>query len=182
MAIKSTDPVFGATAPSFTLKVGNGTVYDSQALTGEKGLLVAFICNHCPYVIDVMPRLVSDCADLREMGFGVVCINANDPETHPADHPDKMPAFAEQFGLDVPYLFDADQSVARAYGAVCTPDFFGFGRETGLQYRGRLDDVPMRGDAAGRTRELVDAMQMVGETGKGPEQQNAAMGCSIKWR
>ena len=182
MLLQSDGCEFGQAAPSFTLKDAHGVSFSLADVTGEAGLLIAFICNHCPYVVDIMPRLVADSAALRNIGIGVICINANDYASYPADAPAKMPAFANHFGLDVPYLVDADQSVARAYGAVCTPDFFGFGRETGLQYRGRLDDVPMRGDPAGRTAELVVAMTMVAETGTGPDNQRPSMGCSIKWK
>ena len=182
MLVSSDGCDFGETAPGFTLPDALGATHALRDLMGENGVLVAFICNHCPYVIDVMPRLVADIPALEEAGIGVVCINANDHVAYPADAPDKMPAFAARFGLSVPYLFDETQQVARAYGAVCTPDFLGFGRETGLQYRGRLDDVPMRGDPAGRNPELLRAMQMVARTGKGPDGQTASMGCSLKWK
>jgi len=182
MLLQSDGPAFGQAAPDFTLKDPHGVSFTLADVMGEAGLLVAFICNHCPYVIDIMPRLVADCVALREIGIEVVCINANDFAAYPADAPAKMPAFADRFGLQVPYLVDEDQSVARAYGAVCTPDFFGFGRETGLQYRGRLDDVPMRGDATDRRAALVEAMQMVVQTGQGPEGQQPSMGCSVKWK
>lgn len=173
---------FGEAAPDFSLPDPQGAHHALTDLMGEAGVLVAFICNHCPYVIDILPRLVADIPALEAAGIGVVCINANDYRAYPADAPDKMPEFAARFGLHVPYLIDEDQAVARAYGAVCTPDFFGFGRATGLQYRGRLDDVPMRGDAAGRVPELVQAMEMIARTGKGPEGQTASMGCSLKWK
>lgn len=172
---------FGEPAPAFTLPAPDGTRYNSAELMGEGGLLVCFICNHCPYVIDVMPRLVGDMIKLRANGIGLVCIMSNDYEEYPADSPDRMVEFADVYGMTAPYLIDADQSVAKAYGAVCTPDFFGFSREQGLQYRGRLDDVAMRGDASARAPELLDAMIQVAQTGFGPENQTPSMGCSIKW-
>lgn len=182
MLLDTPEAAFGAPPPSFSLRDAKGVTYTSDQVAGPKGLLVAFICNHCPYVVDVMPRLAEDATALKAMGVGVICINANDYGAYPADAPTKMPGFAAQFGLTAPYVIDEDQSVARAYGAVCTPDFFGYGTETGLQYRGRLDDVRMRGDATGRVTELLDAMRMVAETGKGPDEQTPSMGCSIKWR
>ena len=173
---------FGEPAPDFELWDAGGKRVTLADVMGEKGVLVAFICNHCPYVVDIMPRLVADIPILQQAGIGVVCINANDHAAYPADAPGKMPVFAAKFGLEAPYLVDETQEVARAYGAVCTPDFFGFGRETGLQYRGRLDDVPKGRDPAGRAPELVQAMLQVSESGKGPEGQRPSMGCSLKWR
>ena len=172
---------FGEPAPAFTLPSPDGTLLHSADLMGPKGLLVSFICNHCPYVIDIMPRLVGDMIKLRAAGIGLVCVMSNDYEDYPADSPERMEEFAQTYGLTCPYLVDQDQTVARAYGAVCTPDFFGFSHENGLQYRGRLDDVPMRGDASARAPELLAAMEQVAATGFGPEAQTPSMGCSIKW-
>jgi len=182
MLLESPGCDFGEPAPDFTLKDAHGASFTLADVMGDKGVLVAFICNHCPYVIDIMARLVADVPALKDAGIGMVCINANDYAAYPADAPAKMPVFADHFGLTAPYLVDEDQRVARAYGAVCTPDFFGFGRQTGLQYRGRLDNVPMRGDASGRVAELVEAMVQVAETGQGPEEQMPSMGCSLKWK
>ena len=176
------DVTFGTPPPDFALKDPSGATYTLADVMGPNGLLIAFICNHCPYVVDVMPRLAADIPALKDAGIGVICINANDYAAYPADAPDKMPGFAGQFNLSAPYVVDEDQSIARACGAVCTPDFFGYGKDTGLQYRGRLDDVPMRGDASNRDAELLSAMHMVATTGKGPAEQVASMGCSIKWR
>ena len=175
------DSLLGTPAPEFRLKTPEGVEHSRDSLMGENGLLVAFICNHCPYVIAVIDRLAEDFRTLAGMGIGGVCIMSNDWQQYPADSPEKMVTFAAAHGLDVPYLVDAEQSVARAYGAVCTPDFFGYGATTGLQYRGRIDDAG-RGDASGRVPELVNAMRLVAETGQGPEGQVPSMGCSIKWR
>ncbi|GGX45982.1 thioredoxin family protein [Tateyamaria omphalii] len=172
---------FGAPAPQFRLPDAYGTLHNLSDHTGENGVLVAFICNHCPYVIAIADRLAADAKALKRLGVGVVAINANDYTAYPADAPDKMPGFAAKHGFDFPYLIDADQSVAQAYGAVCTPDFFGFNRDGQLQYRGRLDDARM-GHTTGRTPELLNAMQQVAETGHGPQNQTPSMGCSIKWR
>lgn len=167
--------------PEFTLPDPSGKQHDLRGAMGPKGLLIAFICNHCPYVIAVADRLAADAAALQAEGIGVLAIMSNDYDAYPADAPDRMTAFAAQYGFSFPYLVDADQAVARAYDAVCTPDFFGFNAQGGLQYRGRLDDARM-GDATDRVPELLNAMRAVAETGRGPAVQHPSMGCSIKWR
>ena len=168
-------------APDFDLATPEGVRHTRDGVMGQKGLLVAFICNHCPYVVAVIDRLAADMKTLQAEGVGCVCIMSNDYRDYPADAPDRMAAFAAQHGLEAPYLVDKDQSVGRAYGAVCTPDFFGFNAQGGLQYRGRIDDVGMRGDPDVRVPELLNAMRMIAETGKGPTHQTPSMGCSIKW-
>lgn len=173
---------FGWSAPDFDLATPGGDRHSLASLMGENGLLLAFICNHCPYVKAIIDRLVADASVLQAEGIGVAAIMPNDFFAYPADAPDKMVAFAETHGFTFPYLVDADQSVARAYGAVCTPDFFGFNAARELQYRGRLDDTKMQGDATNRTPELLAAMRQVAKTGHGPEAQEPAMGCSIKWK
>lgn len=172
---------FGWQAPDFTLKDPNGNRFSLRDQLGDKGLLIAFICNHCPYVKAIGQRLAADTAELMAAGINVLAIMSNDYRDYPADSPENMLKFAAQYGFKFPYLVDEDQSVGKAYGAVCTPDFFGFNKEGGLQYRGRLDDARM-GDGAGRTRELVNAMLQIAETGQGPQEQTPSMGCSIKWR
>tara|TARA_R110002051_G_scaffold73277_1_gene133119 strand:+ start:2258 stop:2806 length:549 start_codon:yes stop_codon:yes gene_type:complete len=173
---------FGTAAPDFDLATPTGARYTRSALMGENGLLVAFICNHCPYVVAQIDRLASDAKDLQLARIGVVFIMSNDYTEHPADAPDMMDAFAQKHRFTAPYLIDEDQTVARAYGAVCTPDFFGYDAKGGLQYRGRLDNLGMRGDQAGRVPELINAMQQIAATGQTSLPQSAAMGCSIKWR
>ncbi|MEO0905441.1 MAG: thioredoxin family protein, partial [Pseudomonadota bacterium] len=158
---------FGAPAPDFSLATPHGVTHSKDGLMGENGLLVAFICNHCPYVIAIIERLVADIKTLQDTGFGVACIMSNNWADYPADSPDNMIRFAATHGLTAPYLIDADQSVGQAYSAVCTPDFFGYNAQGGLQYRGRLDDAAM-GDPTGRVPELLNAMRQVAETGKGP--------------
>lgn len=172
---------FGDPAPQFRLPDAHGQMHDLNDHLGPKGVLIAFICNHCPYVVAIADRLAADARLLMGEGIGVLAINSNDYSAYPADAPDKMPGFAEKYGFDFPYLIDADQTVARAYGAVCTPDFFGFSGDGLLQYRGRLDDARM-GDASARRPELVNAMRQIAETGAGPRDQTPSMGCSIKWR
>jgi peroxiredoxin len=171
----------GWQAKPFTLRDADGNSYSLDDLFGENGLLVAFICNHCPYVKAVIDRFVSDAGVLQGEGINVVAIMPNDYQRVPDDSPSNMKRFAAEHGFGFPYLVDEDQSVARAYDAVCTPDFFGFDRSGKLQYRGRLDDARM-GDPAHRHAELLEAMRLVASTGKGPDEQHASMGCSIKWR
>jgi len=172
---------FGWKAPAFTLRDPLGGTYSLDGLMGEKGLLVAFICNHCPYVVAVIDRLVADAAALKVDGINTVGIMANDYATYTDDSPDKMLTLATKHGFGFPYLVDETQEVARAWGAVCTPDFFGLNAAGELQYRGRIDDARM-GDASGRTPELLNAMRAVAATGKGPAEQFPSMGCSVKWR
>ena len=171
---------FGWKAPSFTLKDPDGKSYSLESQIGEKGLLIAFICNHCPYVQAVIDRLVADAKVLQQEGINVLAIMSNDYSYVPSDSPANMKRFANLHRFTFPYLVDEDQSVGKAYGAVCTPDFFGFNAQGELQYRGRLDDARM-GDATNRKTELLDAMRLVASTGKGPQEQIPSMGCSIKW-
>ncbi|MBL6945895.1 MAG: thioredoxin family protein [Rhodospirillales bacterium] len=173
---------FGWKAPDFSLKGVDGNTYSLSDIRGPKGTLVMFICNHCPYVKAVVDRMVRDASELQAQGIGVVAIMANDFEHYPDDAPDKMKTFAAANGFTFPYLIDETQEVARAYDAVCTPDFFGFNADLELQYRGRLDESgrePAKRDAR---RELFEAMIQVANTAQGPEDQHASMGCSIKWR
>jgi peroxiredoxin len=172
---------FGWPAPDFALPDPDGKVFRRDSVRGENGLLVVFMCNHCPYVRAIADRLVSDAKALQCAGVGVVAIMANDVNDYAEDRPEKMKAYAQEWGLTFPYLYDQSQDVARAYGAVCTPDFFGFDTGLRLQYRGRIDNAPMN-PAEAIERELLNAMLNVAETGKGPEQQTPSMGCSIKWR
>ena len=182
MATESTGCNFGALAPDFDLATPDGAYHNRDSLMGENGLMVAFICNHCPHVQAVADRLAEDMDTLEGMGIGCAAIMSNDWSAYPEDAPDKMTAFAQAHGLEAPYLVDEDQAVARAFGAVCTPDFFGFDAKGGLQYRGRLDSAGKEGDAAERVPELINAMQLMIDTGRGPEDQKPSMGCSIKWR
>jgi peroxiredoxin len=169
-------------AVDFSLPGIDGRSWCLADVRGERGTLVAFICNHCPYVVAIIDRLVADAALLRREGIGVVGINANDPLQYPEDSFDNMKVFAQTHGIDFPYLFDGSQDVARAWGAVCTPDFFGLDRQGTLRYRGRLDESGRLPAAPGVKRELLDAMRMVAATGRGPDVQVPSMGCSIKWR
>ena len=172
---------FGWKAEPFTLSDPDGKPYSVEEQFGEHGLLIAFICNHCPYVQAVIERLVADAKLLQAEGINVLAVMSNDYRFVPSDNPENMKRFARQHGFTFPYLVDEEQSVGKAYGAVCTPDFFGFNARGELQYRGRLDDARM-GDATNRQTELLDAMRLVAATGSGPQEQYPSMGCSIKWR
>ena len=172
---------FGEPARPFDLEGTDGRRYTLDDVRGPNGTLVMFICNHCPYVKAVLDRIIRDAKDLKEHGIGVVAINANDPVTYPDDSFDNMKRLAAAKQLPFPYLFDESQEVARAYDAVCTPDFFGYNADLELQYRGRLD-ASKTTPIPGAIRELYEAMVQIAETGRGPEQQIPSMGCSIKWK
>ncbi|AFL51679.1 peroxiredoxin [Sinorhizobium fredii] len=150
--------------------------------SGPNGLVVVFICNHCPYVKAVIARIVRDAIELEDHGIGFVALNSNDAEAYPQDSFDNMKRFASQNMLPFPYLYDEDQSVAKAYGAVCTPDFFGFNKDMELQYRGRLDASRKEIGPGDLRRDLYEAMVMVSRTGRGPAEQQPSIGCSIKWK
>lgn len=178
-----TQPVcdFGWPAPPFTLKGVDGATHRLADLRGPKGTVVAFICNHCPYVKAIQPLLVRDARDLAKIGVSMVAVASNDTDAYPEDSFDNMVRVAREQGYPFPYLFDESQDVARAFGAVCTPDFFGLDKDLGLQYRGRLDESKTA-PVPGARRDLYEAMKRVAETGRGPEDQIPSMGCSIKWR
>ena len=177
---------FGWEAPNFSLQDTQGNTHTLDSLMGKdpigkKGLLVCFICNHCPYVIAIIERLVQDAKCLQEQGIEVVAIMSNDYHTYPDDSPANMALFSEKHGFTFPYLVDTEQNVAKAYDAVCTPDFFGFNAKGELQYRGRLDDAKME-NKRDINKELLGAMLQVAQTSIGPKEQIASMGCSIKWK
>jgi peroxiredoxin len=178
-----TTPVcaFDTPAPDFDLPGTDGRRYRRDAVRGPNGLLVMFICNHCPFVKAVIDKIVRDAAELKTQGVGSAAICSNDPADYPEDSFDNMKLLAERMRLPFPYLWDESQQIARAYGAVCTPDFFGYNSALKLQYRGRLDDSG-RSPKPGAPRELFDAMVQIARTGKGPVQQTASIGCSIKWK
>jgi len=174
---------FGAPAVDFSLPGADGSTWSLDDCRGEKGTLIMFICNHCPYVKAINERLVRDTRELLEYGIKSVAIMPNDTDAYPEDGLEHMQQVARDFGYPFPYLIDESQAIARAYGAVCTPDFFGYNADLELQYRGRLDaTTPSREAGPDAPRELFDAMVQIAETGKGPEQQNISMGCSIKWK
>ena len=179
----ATTPIcdFGWKALDFDLEGTDGRRYRLEDVRGPNGTLVMFICNHCPYVRSVVDRIVRDVEDLKAKGIGAIAVMANDADAYPDDSFDNMKAFAVAHGFGFPYVIDRTQEVARAYGAICTPDFFGFNRDLELQYRGRLD-VSKTQAVPGARRELYEAMCAIADSGKGPKDQIASMGCSIKWR
>jgi peroxiredoxin len=172
---------FGLPAPDFALPGVDGKLWTRDQCKGPNGLLVMFICNHCPYVKAVRERLVRDTRELGQLGIGCVAIMSNDPADYPEDSFDNMRRVAEESAFPFPYLLDETQQVAKTYGAVCTPDFFGYNAELGLQYRGRLDESRKETAPEGVRRDLFEAMKQVAETGSGPEHQIPSVGCSIKW-
>ncbi len=173
---------FGWKAPDFTLPATDGKTYSYAEIAGKNGTLIMFICNHCPYVLAVLDRMKRDAADLQKLGIGVAAICANDATTHPDDSFENMRKMAEREAFPFPYLHDESQAVAKAYDAVCTPDFFGFDAGGGLQYRGRLDASGKKPAQPDTRRELYEAMKQISETGHGPREQVPSMGCSIKWK
>lgn len=172
---------FGWKAVDFDLAGIDGKRHTLASARGENGLLVMFICNHCPYVKAVRERIVRDCTELKQYGIGAVAIMSNDPTDYPEDSFDNMGKIARQYRFPFPYVLDETQETAKAYGAVCTPDFFGFNAKLELQYRGRLD-ASRKDTAAGASRELFEAMVQVAQTGRGPAEQIPSIGCSIKWK
>lgn len=173
---------FGWPAPAFTLPDTEGRQHALVDMLTPKGLLVMFICNHCPYVQAILPRLVDDAHALMDLGVGVVAISSNDVAAYPEDGPEFMAALARQHGFRFPYLIDESQAVASLYGAVCTPDFFGFNAAAKLQYRGRFDASRKEAAPPGTRRDLFEAMKQIAETGQGPREQLPSIGCSIKWK
>ncbi len=173
---------FGWKAPDFALKGVDGRTHRLADVAGENGTLVIFMCNHCPYVKAILDRIVRDAAELKALGVNTVAIMPNDTEAYPDDSFENMKALAEQKAFPFPYLIDETQEVARAYGAVCTPDFYGFDAGLGLQYRGRLDESKRETASPDVRRDLFEAMRQVAQTGKGPDSQIPSIGCSIKWR
>ncbi len=173
---------YGLAAVEFELPGVDARSWSLQQCAGENGLLVMFICNHCPYVKSILGKLVRDTNELKTLGINSVAIMANDPDDYPEDSFENMAIVAQEQQFSFPYLLDESQQVARAYGAVCTPDFFGYNSELELQYRGRLDDSGSQHDRPDARRDLFLAMQELGQSGRGPEHQVASMGCSIKWR
>jgi len=182
--VSLTTPVcdFGWRAPVFSLPGVDGKIWTLADAMGANGLLVMFICNHCPYVKAIRPRLVRDLAELKQQGIHAIAIMSNDTRDYAEDSFDNMKLVANEFAFPFPYVIDETQAVARAYGAVCTPDFFGFNRNVELQYRGRFDESRKETAPDGVRRDLYEAMQAVAATQRGPAEQIPSMGCSIKWK
>lgn len=172
----------GSKVPNFKLMGTDDKVWQLDDFKDKSALLVMFICNHCPYVKAIQQRLVSDMKVLQLKNIGVVAICANDSNDYPEDDMSHMKEISQKLGFSFPYLFDETQEVAKQFGAVCTPDFFGYNSRGELQYRGRLDAFAREARLNGEKAELVDAMLQIAQTGQGPSEQFSSMGCSIKWR
>ena len=173
---------FGKKAVDFTLPGIDGRTWSLQQCMGKKGLLVMFICNHCPYVKAVQERIVRDTLELKQLGIESVAIMSNDPAEYPEDSFDNMKLIAERLNFSFPYLLDETQEVAKQYDAICTPDFFGYNANLELQYRGRLDASRKETAPTDARRDLFEAMKLIAQTGRGPQEQIPSMGCSIKWK
>ena len=172
---------FGRPAPDFRLKGVDGKTWTLNEARGKNGLLMMFICNHCPYVKSVRDRIIRDARELKDLGINAVAIMSNDPTDYAEDSFDNMKTVAQELNFPFPYLYDESQGVAKAYGAVCTPDFFGYNKDLELQYRGRLDES-RKDPVPDARRDLFEAMKQVAQTGQGPKDQIPSMGCSIKWK
>ena len=172
---------FGTPAVDFSLPGVDGKRWTLAQCVGERGLLVMFICNHCPYVKAVIDRIVRDARELRPLGINSVAIMSNDIADYPEDSFENMQKLARELDFTFPYLLDETQEIAKAYGAVCTPDFFGYNADLKLQYRGRLD-ASRKEAAPDARRDLFEAMKQIALAGQGPRDQIPSMGCSIKWK
>ncbi|WP_029933822.1 thioredoxin family protein [Thiomicrospira pelophila] len=182
--VSLTTPVcdFDQQAVDFALPGVDGQTWTLEKAKGPNGLLIMFICNHCPYVKAIQARLVRDCAELKALGVNSIAIMSNDPNEYAEDSFENMKAVSEKWQFPFPYVLDETQAIAKAYGAVCTPDFFGYNSDLKLQYRGRLDESRKEAAAENVRRDLFEAMKQVAQTGQGPLEQIPSMGCSIKWK
>lgn len=178
----ATSPTTLVRAPDFDLEGTDGRRYRLAGVRGAKATLVMFICNHCPYVKAVLDDIIADVRELQPLGVGAVAIMPNDTDSYPEDSFDNMRRLAQAKRFPFPYVIDRSQDVARAYGAACTPDFFGFDAALDLRYRGRIYAVRNLQRLAGSKRELFDAMAEIARTGTAPAEQYPSVGCSIKWR
>lgn len=173
---------FGWKAENFNLLGVDRKRYDLEAVKGQNGLLIMFICNHCPYVKAVLDRIIRDVTELKQYGVNSIAIMSNDPSEYPEDSFDNMALVAKKFNFPFPYVLDESQQIAKIYGAVCTPDFFGFNNKLELQYRGRLDASRKESAPADARRDLFEGMLRIAKTGRGPDSQIPSIGCSIKWQ
>ena len=173
---------FNKSAFDFKLKSTENKLISLNDIKGSKGTLIMFICNHCPYVKAIIKDLVEDCNELKKFEISAVAISANDPTNYPEDSFENMIKFAKENNFGFPYLYDETQEIAKIYGAVCTPDFFGFNNKLELQYRGRLDASRKESAPADARRDLFEGMLMISKTANGPDGQIPSIGCSIKWR
>ena len=182
MAVTISPARLGVKAPEFRLPAADGRTYALADVAGTNGTVVVFICNHCPYVKAVVGRMIAAARLLGGEGIGFVAISSNDAGAYPEDSFPNMQRFAEKHGFPFPYLHDETQAVARAYDAVCTPDFFGLSADGLIEYRGRLDEGRKDQPAPGARHDLIEAMRLIAATGKGPKEQVPSVGCSMKWK
>ena len=173
---------FGKKAENFQLKSTDNKIISLNDIKGGNGTLIMFICNHCPYVKAIQNNLVEDTRKLIEVGVNSVAIMSNDPRDYPEDSFENMKKISEKYNFPFPYLFDETQKIAKAYNAVCTPDFFGYNKLLKLQYRGRFDASGMTHAKKNTRHDLLEAMLQVAKTSEGPEEQIPSVGCSIKWK
>ena len=172
---------FEEKAHNFNLKGVDNKFYNLKDCIGKNGTLVMFICNHCPYVKAIIKELVEDIDEMKNNGIETVAIMSNDTKNYPEDSFDNMLSFSKVNRFKFPYLLDENQEIAKKFGAVCTPDFFGYNKDLELQYRGRFRELKDLKPIDNGDSDLKIAMKMVAQTQKGPDQQIPSMGCNIKW-
>ena len=182
MSVNAPNDILGSKASNFFLKNVDTEFYSLNSLKGKNGTVISFICNHCPYVISIIQRLNFESKELKKIGINTIAIMSNDSAQYPEDSFDNMVKFAKKYNFEFPYLHDEKQEIAYKYGAVCTPDIFGFNNSNLLQYRGRIDSgvMGLKNDII--NRELYQAMKKIKSTGVGPNEQFNSFGCSIKWK
>jgi len=181
MPVNATNNQLGWKAPNFNLLSTNEEHYSLDSLAGINGTVIAFICNHCPYVIKIIKNLVLEAEELTKIDVSTIAIMSNDVKSYPEDSFDNMKIFAKKYSFGFHYLYDSTQAVAKKYQAICTPDIFGFNKDLSLQYRGRIDSGVISNTNKDIKRELFYAMKGIANTNKGPKQQFNSFGCSIKW-
>ena len=172
---------FGKKADNFELKSIDNKMISLNDAKGENGTLIMFICNHCPYVLAVIKNVVEDCKELENDGIKSIAIMSNDPKRYEEDSFDNMIKFSKNNDFNFPYVIDETQEIAKTYGAVCTPDFFGYNKDLELQYRGRIRELKNLKPIENGESELKNAMKMIAKSNNGPKEQFPSMGCSIKW-
>ena len=183
MPVNASNTNLGMKASNFNLINTDGKTYSLDKLKGNNGTVIVFICNHCPYVKAIAQRLKKESEELNFHSINTIAIMSNDVNKYPEDSFENMKIFSEKYNFNFPYLYDETQEVAKKYGAVCTPDFFGFDNNSILKYRGRLDSMGMNEDKNKKIdRELFNAMLNIKNNGIGPKMQFNSIGCSIKWK
>ena len=182
MPVNAVNNKFGWEAPKFKLINTDGSILSLDQLTGKNGTVIAFICNHCPYVVAIANRLSNEANELKKISINTIAVMSNDVKQHKEDSYENMKIFAKKYKFNFPYLYDESQSVAIDYGAVCTPDIFGFNSDNLLCYRGRIDSGVINSKKDKIDRELYNAMLEIKKNGIGPEKQFNSFGCSIKWK